>query len=373
MAVPTSISGPVSQSIDRSQPIDNAPSSSIVLGIESSCDDMAAAVVQGSEILSSSVQGQNHVHEPYGGVVPELASRDHVRTVSAVVAEALAVAGIPLEAIDGIAVTAGPGLIGSLLVGLSFGKALAYRCGVPVVGVHHLAGHLASAELADPELAPPYIGLVTSGAHTSLYRVGSAAGNDAEVESAVPVLLGATRDDAVGEAFDKVAKLLGLGFPGGPAIAAAAVNGREDAVDLPRPMLAKAGLDFSYSGLKTAVALEVERRGALTESDVADIAASFQAAATDVLVKRARKALAREKLSKLAVVGGVAANLRLRGEMQAAARRDGFDVFFPPAELCTDNAAMIASAGARLLQQGEHHGLGLNSFSRVQIDEAPWA
>ena len=336
----------------------------VVLGIESSCDEMAAAVVQGREILSSSVRGQNDVHGPYGGVVPELASRDHVRAVSAVVAEAIAEAGTSLDSVHGIAVTAGPGLIGSLLVGLSFGKALAYRCGVPVVGVHHLAGHLASAELADPELVPPYIGLVTSGAHTSLYRVAG---------DAAPLLLGASRDDAVGEAFDKVAVLLGLGYPGGPAISAAAEEGREDAVDLPRPMATKAGLDFSYSGLKTAVALEVERRGALSTGDVADIAASFQAAATDVLVTRARKALAREKLSKLAVVGGVAANRRLRDRMRVAASLDGFDVFFPPIELCTDNAAMIASAGARLLQRGEDHGLRLNSFSRVLIDEAPWA
>jgi len=345
-----------------SNPASNAEK--VVLGIESSCDDMAAAVVRGREILSSSVQGQNDVHSPYGGVVPELASRDHVRVVPAVVADAIEKAGMPLDSVDGIAVTAGPGLIGSLLVGLSFGKALAYRYGVPVVGVHHLVGHLASAELADLELVPPYIGLVTSGAHTSLYRV---------VADTAPVLLGASRDDAVGEAFDKVAVLLGLGYPGGPAIAAAAEDGREDAVALPRPMLAKAGLDFSYSGLKTAVVLEVARRGTLSAADVADIAASFQAAATDVLVARARKALSQEKLSRLAVVGGVAANSRLRDRMHAAGRSDGFDVFFPPIELCTDNAAMIACAGARLLQQGEDHGLRLNSFSRVQIDAAPWA
>ena len=337
----------------------------LVLGIESSCDEMAAAVVRdGREIVSSSVRGQNDLHSPYGGVVPELASRDHVRVVSAVVADALEGAGIPLDAIDGIAVTAGPGLIGSLLVGLSFGKALAYRMKVPLVGVHHLVGHLASAELADPELAPPYIGLVTSGAHTSLYRV--------ETHGA-PALLGASRDDAVGEAFDKVAVLLGLGYPGGPAIENAALRGREDAVDLPRPMQRKAGLDFSYSGLKTAVALEVERRGELDQQAAADIAASFQAAATDVLVTRACKALQREQLAKLAVVGGVAANRRLREQMELAAKRSGFSVTFPPLELCTDNAAMIASAGTRQLERGERHGLAMGSFSRVPIEAAPWA
>ncbi|MFP8877237.1 MAG: tRNA (adenosine(37)-N6)-threonylcarbamoyltransferase complex transferase subunit TsaD, partial [Myxococcota bacterium] len=220
----------------------------LVLGIESSCDEMAAAVLRGpSEILSSCVHSQNEVHEPYGGVVPELASRDHVRAVSEVVEAALSEADVRLEDVSAVAVTAGPGLVGSLLVGLSFGKALAYRCGVPLVGVHHLSGHLASAELADPALRPPYVGLVVSGGHTALYRVAEAG----EVK-----LLGETRDDAAGEAFDKVAALLGLPYPGGPSLARAAEEGDEHAVDFPRPMLGSPGLDFSYSGLKTAVALE---------------------------------------------------------------------------------------------------------------------
>ena len=320
---------------------------------------MAAAVVRGgTEILSSVVQGQVEVHEPYGGVVPELASRDHVRSVSAVVEAALAQAGIPSIELSAIAVTAGPGLIGSLLVGLSFGKALAYRLGVPLVGVHHLSGHLASAELADASLRAPYIGLLTSGGHTALYQIEAGA---------APRLLGETRDDAAGEAFDKVAKLLDLGFPGGPAVSAAAETGDSAAVRFPRPMLDRAGFDFSFSGLKTAVALEVERRaasGALGAADVADIAASFEAAAIEVLVTRSRQALREQGIGRLTVVGGVAANRRLRAEMAEAAAVDGFEVSFPPPALCTDNAAMIAAAGSQLLARGDRHGLDLNSFSR---------
>ena len=332
-----------------------------VLGVESSCDEMACAVVRhGREILARVVQGQVDVHRPYGGVVPELASRDHVRAVSSVVDQALAESGVALADLDGIAVTAGPGLVGSLLVGLSFGKALAYRLGIPVVGVHHLVGHLLSAELARADLEPPYHGLVVSGGHTALYRVGR---DGTEI-------LGETRDDAVGEAFDKVAVLLGLDFPGGPAVAKAAAHGDPEAIAFPRPMLKHPGLDFSYSGLKTAVAIEIEALGgseAVSEKQVADFAASFEAAATDVLVRRARKALRQEGLGIVAVVGGVAANERLRSEMARMGSRDGFEVVFPPPELCTDNAAMIAAAGARLLARGERGALDLNAFSRAPI------
>jgi N6-L-threonylcarbamoyladenine synthase len=336
----------------------------LVLGVESSCDEMAAAVVRGGrEILASVVHGQAEVHGPYGGVVPELASRDHVRSVSDVVARALAEAGLAPEQLDGVAVTVGPGLVGSLLVGMSFGKALAYRLGVPLVGVHHLTGHLASVELAEP-LQRPYLGLLISGGHTALYRIEDATG---------PELLGETRDDAVGEAFDKVAKLLGLPYPGGPSVSRAAAQGRRDAVDFPRPMANRGGLDFSFSGLKTAVALEVARRGGLDEHDIADIAASFEASAIDVLIGRVRRALRGEGLARVAVVGGVAANRHLRDELARAGEDDGFAVHFPPLELCTDNAAMIASAGAVLLERGERHGLALNAFSRVAIDAAPWA
>ncbi len=368
-----------------------------ILGIESSCDEMAAAVVRNGRVLASVVHGQSELHQPYGGVVPELASRDHVRSISRAVGSALEQAGIAAEHLAGIAVTAGPGLVGSLLVGVSFAKALAYRLEIPLVGVHHLAGHLASAELARPDLTPPYLGLVISGGHTALYRIAeagpvapasarsaraargkrSAQRGEAERSRRRParaefILLGETRDDAVGEAFDKVAKLLGLAYPGGPAVAAVAAGGDTAAFDFPRPLLGIAGLDFSFSGLKTAVALEVERQRAqapLSARQLADLAASFEQAAVDVLVARARRALAAEAepARRLAVVGGVAANRRLRAAFGAAALEDGFEVIFPPPALCTDNAAMIAAAGAKRLAGGERHGLSLDSFSRIPI------
>jgi N6-L-threonylcarbamoyladenine synthase len=335
-----------------------------VLGIESSCDEMAAAVIEdGLRVRSSTVHGQLEVHRPYGGVVPELASRDHARSVSQVVEAALRDAELTAADLDGVAVTAGPGLLGSLLVGLSFGKALAWRYDLPIVGVHHLAGHLAAAEIAEPELARPYLGLVVSGGHTALYEISDAA----------PRVLGETRDDAVGEAFDKAAKLLGLPYPGGPSISDAALSGDEIAYAFPRPMRDRAGFDFSYSGLKTAVALAVQAAEPLDEQTRADLAASFQAAATDVLVTKALRAASENGLQQIAVVGGVAANRRLRNEMSRLAAAEGIRAFFPPIELCTDNAAMVAAAGAKLLADGERHGLDLSAFSRVPLADAPWA
>ena len=334
-----------------------------VLGIESSCDEMAAAVVAGGRaIRSSAVRDQRDVHAPYGGVVPELASRDHVRSVSQVVAAALRGAALAPGELHGVAVTAGPGLLGSLLVGLCFAKGFALRFRLPLIGIHHLEGHLAAAELSDASLRPPYLGLVASGGHTALYRV-RAEGS--------PQLLGETRDDAVGEAFDKVAVLLGLGYPGGPAVAALAETGDPRAVPLPRPMAQHPGLEFSYSGLKTAVAREAANRAPLSPGERADLAASFQAAAVGSLVDKVRRAAAREGLRRVAVVGGVAANHHLREEIAAAAREDGFRATFPPVELCTDNAAMIAAAGAQRLARGERDDATLAAFSRAPLGLPP--
>jgi len=338
----------------------------LILGIESSCDDLAAAVVRdGTDVLASVVHSQDEVHAPYGGVVPELASRDHVRHVHVTVRRALERAGVGLERIDGIGVTTGPGLIGSLLVGLSFAKALAYRTGKPLLGVHHIEGHLASARLDEAPIQLPFLGFVVSGGHTALYRVETLARLE---------LLGQTRDDAAGEAFDKVAKRLGLGYPGGREIDRRAREGSSDAIPLPRPMLREPGLEMSFSGLKTAVALRIEEEerasgGTLPDARVADLAASFQEAVVDVLVEKARRALRSTGLSRLAVVGGLAANSRLRERMAELSNElsdgEGIEVRFPPVRLCTDNAAMIGAVADRMLREGRTSGLELEAFSRV--------
>ncbi len=334
----------------------------LVLGIESSCDDLAAAVVRdGSQILASVVHNQDLIHARYGGVVPELASRDHVRHVHATVERALHESGSQIDDLDGIGVTSGPGLIGSLLVGLCFAKALAYRAGKPLVGVHHIEGHLASARLGPEPLACPFLGLVVSGGHTALYRIETLA----RIE-----LLGQTRDDAAGEAFDKVAKRLGLGYPGGREIDRIAREGRREAIQFPRPLTGDPGLDFSFSGLKTAVALEVDRReseGGLAPGDVADIAASFQEAVVDVLVQKTRRAVDSTRLSRVAVVGGLAANRRLRERMETFARERELEIRFPEPRLCTDNAAMIAAVADRMLSEGARGSFGLEAFSRIPL------
>lgn len=336
----------------------------LILALESSCDDLAAAVVRdGVDVLASVVQSQDAVHAPYGGVVPELASRDHVRHLHAVVTSALARAEVSLDDIDAIAVTSGPGLIGSLLVGLSFAKALAYRTRRPLLSVHHIEGHLASARLGERPLALPFLGFVVSGGHTALYQVETLASAR---------LLGQTRDDSAGEAFDKVAKRLGLGYPGGREVDLHARRGRADAFDFPRPMLREPGLEMSFSGLKTAVALEAARLeaiadGALDAAEICDLCAAFQEAAIDVLVSKARRALAETALTRLALVGGLAANSRLRERMAELAVELGVETHFPPLALCTDNAAMIGAVADGMLRDGCTAELDLEAFSRVPL------
>ena len=334
----------------------------LILALESSCDDLAAALVRdGTEVLASVVQSQDQIHAPYGGVVPELASRDHVRHLYGTVRAALERARVTLEQVDAVACTAGPGLIGSLLVGVSFAKALAYRLGKPLIAVHHIEGHLASARLGEPPLGFPFLGFVVSGGHTQLYRVTTLSCVE---------LLGETRDDSAGEAFDKVAKRLGLGYPGGREVDLAARRGRSDRFRFPRPMLRDAGLKLSFSGLKTAVALEAEKLeavagGALSGRDVDDLCASFQEAALDVLVEKARRALELTGLRRLALVGGLAANTRLRERMAELAQRLSIETRFPPIALCTDNAAMIGAVADGMLRAGRIAPLDLEAFSRV--------
>ena len=292
---------------------------------------------------------------------------DHVRHLYVTVERALDRAGVSLDGVDGIGVTAGPGLVGSLLVGLSFAKALAYRTGKPLLAVHHIEGHLASARLDRDPLALPFVGFVVSGGHTALYRVESLARSE---------LLGQTRDDAAGEAFDKVAKRMGLGYPGGREIDRAAQDGNTGAFAFPRPMLRERGLEMSFSGLKTAVALEVARAeegagGQLLPGVRADIAASFQEAVVDVLVTKARRALAVTGLDRMALVGGLAANRRLRARMAEVEAELGVEVRFPPTALCTDNAAMIAAVADLLLREGRLARLDLEAFSRAPLEARP--
>jgi len=340
---------------------------SFVLGIETSCDETAAAVLEdGAIIRSSVVAAQAEVHGPYGGIVPELASRRHLETILPVVSTALHQAGVGLGDLSGIAVTAGPGLVGSLLVGLSAAKAMAYVRGLPLVGVNHLEGHIAATRLDHPGLEPPFVALIVSGGHTHLYA--------AETWGRYR-LLGRTRDDAAGEAFDKVASLLGLGFPGGPPIERAARAGDPEAVPLPRAVFSDGSLDFSFSGLKTAVMHHLRRRGwdgarrpaPLAPAQVADLAAGFQAAVADMLARTTLKAARATRTGQVVVAGGVACNGALRARLAAGAAAAGLELFVPRPALCTDNAAMIAAAGARRLAEGERAGLDLNADPNLPL------
>ncbi len=335
----------------------------LVLGLESSCDETAAAVVaDGVRVLSDVVASQVDMHARYGGVVPELASRAHVANIIPVIEEALAKAGVTLDDIGAVAVTQGPGLIGALLVSVQAGKGIAYGRGLPLVGVHHLEGHL-SAVYLEPEPPPfPHLALVVSGGHTSLIRVDD-HGNLVE--------LGATRDDAAGEAFDKVAKLLGLGYPGGVMIDRLAKSGDPAAVGFPRAMTKKeTGYEFSFSGLKTAVLVHVQARGRPTGQALADLCASFQDTVVEVLVRKTRQAARDHGLRHVQMCGGVAANSRLRSQMAAAGAEDGFRVHVPPPGRCTDNAAMIAAAGFFRLRRGSLSNLGLAADSALPLPAA---
>ena len=331
----------------------------IVLGIETSCDETAAAVVDGGrKILSSVVASQDAIHGPYGGVVPELASRRHLEVIVPVVTEALSRAGMPLDDLDGIAVTNGPGLVGSLLVGCSMAKSIAYARNIPLVGVNHLEGHIYAAFFENPTLAFPFVALVVSGGHTALY-LARAAGQYERI--------GQTRDDAAGEAFDKVAKLLGLGYPGGPIIERVARQGNPRAILFPTAQMSDGAPDFSFSGIKTAVSLYARRNAPLGEAQVADVAASFQARVVTALVRKAVRAASRLSVPRLVLTGGVAANGALREALARECAERGWELSVPSRGLCTDNAAMIAAAGHDRLAAGERAALDLNAVPDLAL------
>ncbi len=328
----------------------------LVLGLETSCDETAASVVENGRIIRSDIVAtQMVVHAEFGGVVPEVASRQHLATVIPVVRDALLQAGVDLADLDGIAVTCGPGLVGPLLVGVETAKSLAYALKIPVVGVNHLVGHLSAVFLegSEAECPPPFphLALLISGGNTLLARL--------DAPSQVKIL-GSTRDDAAGEAFDKVAKLLGLGYPGGVQIDRLAAKGDATAFAFPRPLPRRDDLNFSFSGLKTAVATCLGAGPRPVGDTLANFCASFQAAVVDVLVRKSRAALRQEGVAHLQICGGVASNGGLRTALRRAASEDGFTLYVPPARLCTDNAAMIAAAGAVSLARGQSAGLDLN-------------
>jgi N6-L-threonylcarbamoyladenine synthase len=319
----------------------------LILGIETSCDDTGVALYDSErrELVAHAVHTQAAMHEAYGGVVPELASRDHVRRLVPLTKKVLGNRG--LGEIDGIGYTEGPGLAGALLVGASFAHGLALSLGVPAIGVHHLEGHLLSPMLSARRPEFPFLALLVSGGHTQLMRVGGVGNYE---------LLGDTQDDAAGEAFDKTAQLLGLGYPGGPALSRLAESGRPGRYRLPRPMIAS-GLDFSFSGLKTAVLTLVKGGHPPHEQpQPADLARAFVDAIVEVLVTKCARALETANLTRLVVAGGVGANKQLRAALDAESARRGFDVFYPEPELCTDNGAMIAYAASQKIQKHSGHG-----------------
>lgn len=331
----------------------------IILGYESSCDETGVAVVCTERgLLAHGLHSQIAMHRAYGGVVPELASRDHIRRILPLTEQVLAEAGVSLDEVEAVAYTAGPGLNGALLVGASFACSLAWARGLPTMPIHHLEGHLLSPLLAEPAPAFPFVALLVSGGHTQIMQV-DAVGQYR--------LLGETLDDAAGEAFDKSAKLLGLPYPGGPALAQLAEKGNSECIQLPRPMLHSKDFDFSFSGLKTAVLTALRKMEAeqeeVTEQDRADLAAATQLAIVDVLATKALKALKHSGLKRLVVAGGVGANRLLREQLVEQAQRLGIQVYFPPVALCTDNGAMIAFAAAMRIKHGIEQPQKLSSFT----------
>ena len=333
-----------------------------ILAIESSCDETAAAVVEnGRKVLSNVISSQIELHKLYGGVVPEIASRKHIEKVNQVIQAALEEAGVTLDEIDAIGVTYGPGLVGALLVGVAEAKAIAFAKGLPLVGVHHIEGHISANYIEHPDLEPPFMSLVVSGGHTHLVSVE---------DYGVYKILGRTRDDAAGEAFDKVARAIGLGYPGGPKIDALSKQGDPHAITFPKAHVADAPLDFSFSGVKSAVLNYINSCEMKGESfEPADIAASFQEAVVEVLVEHSMAAVDMYGVDKFAIAGGVAANQGLRQTMKAACEKKGIRFYYPSPIFCTDNAAMIGAAAYYDYIAGERADFSLNAIPNLKLGE----
>jgi len=332
----------------------------VVLGIESSCDETGVALYDTDRgLLAHEIHSQIDLHALYGGVVPELASRDHIRRLVPLTKQIVHKAGLKREQIDGVAFTAGPGLAGALLTGALMARSLAFSMGCPAIGVHHMEGHLLAPMLEEQVPPFPFICLLVSGGHTLLVRVDGVGQYR---------VLGESVDDAAGEAFDKTAKVLGLPYPGGPHLAKLALDGNADAVSLPRPMMNRPGLDFSFSGLKTAAITELRNNASLKK---ADLAASFECAVVDTLLGKCQRALKQEKLKTLVISGGVGANQRLREQAKGITSTLGGQVFYPRLEFCTDNGAMIALVGALRLRGGEHDELAVDIRPRWSLESLP--
>ena len=333
-----------------------------ILAIESSCDETAAAVVRnGREVLSNVISSQIDLHKLYGGVVPEIASRKHIEKINQVIWEALDTAGKTLDDVDAIGVTYGPGLVGALLVGVAEAKAISYAKKIPLVGVHHIEGHISANYIENPDLEPPFLCLVVSGGHTHLVVVR---------DYGMYEIIGRTRDDAAGEAFDKVARAIGLGYPGGPKIDALSKEGNGDAIHFPRAKIEDAPYDFSFSGVKSAVLNFLNGCQMKGETvNRADVAASFQKAVCDVLVNHAMQAVGDYKIKKFAIAGGVASNTALRAAFEAACEKNGVKFYHPSPVLCTDNAAMIGAAAYYEYRAGVRHGLDLNAVPNLKLGE----